>query len=126
MEAQKNGQHFKVECQIDGEWFGSDYVFPDQATALAFKRHEEEHGSGSLYRVIPTNAPVNLPLVEDEGDGNAGEPSDDDPSSSFDWAELFELSVLCPTTFCRPSDGDLDRIYSQCRDGCPLQGRVFS
>jgi len=67
---------------------------------------------------------VNLPL--EKGVGEDELPDEDDPSFSVDWTAVFELSVLCPMTFCHPSDGDLDRIYTQCRDGCPLQGRVFS
>jgi len=64
-----------------------------------------------------------LPL--EEGGGEDELTDEDDPFSSVDWAAVFELSVLCPTTFCCPSDGDLDRIYTLYREGYPLQGRVF-
>ena len=69
-------------------------------------------------------ADINLPLEERGGEDEL--PDEDDPSSSVDWVAVHELSVLCPMTFCHPSDGDLDRIYTQCSEGCPLQGRVFS
>ena len=69
-------------------------------------------------------ADINLPLEERGGEGEL--PDEDDPSSSVDWVAVHELSVLCPMIFCHPSDGDLDRIYTQCSEGCPLQGRVLS
>ena len=127
MEAQRNGQHFKVECQIDGEWFESDYVFPDQDTALAFKRHEEGHGSGNSYRIVPTNADVNLPLGEESEDEEESMSSDGgDSLSSVDWTSLFELAVLCPLSFHGSGDDDLDRVYAQCRQGYAIVGEVFS
>ena len=68
-------------------------------------------------------ADVHLPL--EEGGGEDELTSEDDPSSSVDWVAVYELSVLCPMTFYPPGDEDLDRIYVQCRNGCPLQGRAF-
>lgn len=119
MEVQKNGQHFKVEYQVGGRWFESSYIFPDRTTALAFKRHEEEHGSGSNYRIVSTDADVNLPSVENEP------PEEDGSPFSIDWSILFELMVLCPTTFSGAGDGDLERMYARCEQGYCIEGRVF-
>ena len=131
MEAKCSGTHFKVECQVDGQWFDIEYVFPDHDTALAFKHHEEEHGTGNSYRIVPTNATVNLPPREDDEDdeenGNEeGEPSDGDGSVFLvDWSALFELVALCPMAFPGPGDGDLERVYAQCEQGCCIGGRVL-
>jgi len=50
----------------------------------------------------------------------------DEDGLFVDWSTLFELMTLCPTTFPSAGDGDLERVYARCEQGCPLQGRVFS
>jgi len=128
METQCNGEHFKVECKVDGIWYSDDFVFPDHGTALAFKRHEEVHGSGNLYRIVGTSAPINLPSVDREADGGEdedGSPDGDGSSSLFDWSTFFDLGVLCPVSGLCAGDGDLERIYAQCCLGCSVVGEVF-
>lgn len=118
---EKNGQHFKVECQIDGKWFGDNFVFPDRTTALEFKRRVESRGSVNQYRIVGTDSPVNLPTIGEDEDGLSDE---DDPSSLIDWSTLFDLSILCPATLRGSGDGDLDRVHSQCQCGY-VEGEVF-
>lgn len=124
MKTRHNGEHFKVECKIDGMWFESDFVFPDRKAALAFKRHEESYGSGNSYRIVPTTAPVNLPPRE--GDEESESSDEGDSLSPVDWSSLLELSVLYPAHFHGAGDGDLDRVYACCQQGCPIAGEVFS
>ena len=129
MEAQcKKEQHFKVECKIDGIWFNDAFVFPDRGTANAFKLWEEVHGSGNSYRVVVTDAPVNLPpadLEKEEGASGDGSSDEDGPPSGFDWSSFFDLIVLCPASVYKAGDGDLERIYDQCCQGCSVVGEVF-
>lgn len=128
MSEKGSGEHFRVECKIDGVWFDSEYVFPTKSEALAFQRKEEAYGSGNSYRIVVTSDPVNLPPVKGEGDEEEdGSSSEDGPSSSsfFDWSVSLDLAALCPLSVRGAGDGDLDRVYSQCQHGC-LEGRVFS
>jgi len=126
MEAKCNGTHFRVECKIDGMWFENDFVFPDRVAALAFKQREESYGSGNSYRIVPTTAAVSLPPAEEDEEGGESGPSDEDGSLSLvDWSSLFELSMLCPAVFRGTGDGDLDRVYARCQQGCCVEGRVF-
>ena len=50
----------------------------------------------------------------------------DEDGLSVDWSTLFELMTLCPTTFPSAGDGDLERVYARCEQGCCIEGRVFS
>jgi len=125
MSEKRNEEHFKVECQVDGRWFEGDYIFPDRDTALAFKHHEEEHGSGNSYRIVATDAAVNLPSKEGDEDEDSESSEEDSSLFSIDWSALFELAVLCPRTLLGASDGDLERMYARCEQGCCIEGRVF-
>lgn len=50
----------------------------------------------------------------------------DEDGLSVDWSTLFELMTLCPMTFPSARDGDLERVYARCEQGCCIEGKVFS
>ena len=62
---------------------------------------------------------ANRKSVKEEGE-------EDEDELSTDWVSLFELSVLCPASFRGAGDGDLDRVYAQCEQGCVVTSEVFS
>lgn len=116
-------EHFRVECRIDGKWFSNALVFPDRGSARQYGREMVECGAAERYRVTITDALVNQPRDEEEGES---EPSNGGGSPSFlgrgyiDWAEFFNLVILCPAP-CM--DDDLERLLVPCASGFCL-GRV--
>ena len=115
----QNGQRFRVECNVDGRWFGDEFVFPDRVSALAYKQ-KMEAGSANQYRIVVTDKPVNLPSEEDEESEE-----EEDSLLHIDWSQVLDLSSLCPTCMRGKGDGDLDRVYQRCECGETVYGRVF-
>ena len=120
------GEHFTVKCLIDGVWFSNDVVFPDRDQAREYGRETVECGAAAQYRITVTGAPVKLPQ-EEQGD----EPSSLDGSFSsnrnrIDWAEFFDLVVLCPASFRSVADGDFDQVLAAYVGGSPSEYMEYS
>ena len=114
-------EHFAVQCRIDGVWFSNDTVFPDREKARVYGREMVVCGAADRYRVDITSAPVSLPQEQEDDEGEL--PPQNDPSfpstNSVDWAEFFDLVILCPTLFRGTDDSDLERTHASClRDSC--------
>jgi hypothetical protein len=121
----RNGQRFKVECNIDGRWFGDKFVFPDRESAQAYKQ-QREACSVNQHRIVVTGDPVNLPS-EGDGEGEEGESSgeDEDSSLQIDWPVVLELQRQCPACLLCAGDRDLDKVYHQCECGDTVFGKVI-
>jgi hypothetical protein len=126
-----SNSNFKVDCKIDGEWFSNDLVFPDRERAKAYGVVLRDCGAVEQFRLIPTGAPVRLPVDEGNGEESSEDEDDDDDdedagenafccaSDLVDWDLLLQLTVLCPLAcfFGRNDDNHssgLERIYATC------------
>lgn len=94
---EQGDKRYRVDCRIDGKWFSNKAVFPNMADARAYGEDMVDCGAASSFRLVGTDAPVNPPETDDEG-----EPSDEDGSSlcrlcdTIDWDTVLLIQALCP------------------------------
>ena len=120
------GERFAVKCLIDGVWFANDAVFPDREQARAYGRETVECGAAARYRITVTDAPVKLPQEEQDDEPSALDGSFSSNRNRIDWAEFFDLVVLCPASFRGVDDGDMDRVLETSSCDCSLGGTVLA